>query len=324
MVKISHLSTKLIKEMKTDQANLALNYCYNIREAIIPYLPLVSDSDLLLLLNIRYPDLLKTLSPENATYLRPLVRLILISYSSLKYAEFYMPKIKSRSLRAVLQICFNPGMIFDLEYISPELQVLADIFNNLTKSSRPNLQCYDCGTTARGVFYNLIKVNRKTGFQLSLYEIQQLQLNYFNQYRTSADSLNHLIRKLDQIRQSAVILVSIKFGEELFGHIFIIEKFFPANGKPIYRMYQSALNSYLLIDYLESVKYLENESLGFSLSEFHSDLKKMINIKTWTRTEELLFVKWFSFYPQDTILDTSTIRFNHGVILYGGEQPSPL
>lgn len=312
---MKQLSTRLLQKMRQDQQNLALNYCYDIREAIVPYLAQVSASDISFLQEITYPELLSWLTDKNATRLDPLVRLILISCQSVKYVEYHLPHVKSPSLKAILRTCFSPETIFDLEYINPELQVLADIFNNLTRSSRPNLQCYDCGTSSRGVFYNLIKTHRKGGFHLSKSEIEQFRKNYFYQYQTPLASLNALIHKLRLIERNGVILISIKFGDNLFGHIFIIEKIFLSRS-PIYRIYQSALNSFLLIDYLTSVKYLENETLGFSLPEFHSDLQKMISVPRWTRAEELLFVKWFAFYPQDTINDTSNIRFNHAEILY--------
>jgi len=305
----------LIDNMAYDREHGSLNYYFDIREGILPYLDQIKKSDFLTLKHLNYTeakDYLETLDADDSYHL--LLYLILVSYYSVKYIEHYLPKVQDPSLRAVLNVCFSREMIFDLEYSDPELDVLSDIFNNLSFSARKNLHCYDCGTTARGVFYNLIKANRGT-FWLDGQEIFQIRKDYYKKTKNRFDGLRKLITNLRTVDRNCVFIVGLAFGPELFGHILVAEVVF-INGKRIIRFYQSALNSFLLIDYLAKMRYLENEDLGINLKSFERDMTRLLSVPAWGDKENNLFVKWFSFWPQDQILDTRPILFHHAYITY--------
>lgn len=308
--------TQLIDYMEYDMENGALNYYYDIRDAIIPYLHLAKLSDLLYIKQLDYKDYkvyLKSLDSRKTYDL--LIYLILISYYSLKYVNYYLPKTDDPSLHAVLNVCFSPEMVLDLEYSDPELDVLADIFNNLTSSGRKNLQCYDCGTTARGVFSNLIRVNRGR-FWLDGEEIQKFRKKYYEDSPDRFTSLKKLTQDLRTIKKSGVFIVGVRFGENLFGHIFIAEVLIDKESNRKVRFYQSALNSYLLIDYLAKMGYLKDENASINVDMFEKDMLATMKVNSWSDKEDALFTKWFAFWPQDKIKDTSPMRFHYAYITY--------
>ena len=238
---------QLNEYMKYDRRHGALNYQYDLREGVIPLMEEIRDQDLMLLENIDLMDTkkyVKTLDMENPYDL--LLYLVLTCNHSFKTIQYYLPDLRCKSLKAVLNLCFSPQMVFNLDYVDPELDVLADIFNNLVYSGRRNLHCYDCGTTARGVFYNLIKANRGR-FKLTTPEIFQVRKDYYYDTKNKFTSLQSFIQDLRKTDKDTVFIVGIKFGDNLFGHIFVAEVLY-TKGKKVIRFYQSALNSYLLID----------------------------------------------------------------------------
>jgi hypothetical protein len=245
-----------------------------------------------------------------------LIYLIAIaSYSYVYVQHFLREGSLDRSLRAILKICFNPQITGKMEYSDPELDVLSNMFNLMFKSGRKNLHCYDCGTVARGVFYSLVKEHRKN-FGLNSREIYQLRDEYlYLDHNDGFVGLDQLMERLRSIGQPCAFIVGLKFGPDKFGHIFVIEKLW-YEGEPVIRFYQSALNSYLLMDYLVRMNYLESPNIGVDLDDFEKDMRHLLTVPRWKEREELLFVKWFAFYPQSEIDDTSLIRINNSYVIY--------
>ena len=306
---------ELINIMKNDRENGSLNYCYDIRETVVAHLPLIEVDDLREVEMIEYPEITEFLKSLDQTSTGDiLLYLVLISYFSVKYMDHYLPKVKCRSLRAIVKLCYTPKMVFNLVYREPELDVLTDIFNNLKLSSRRNLHCYDCGTTARWVFYNCIHANRGR-FYLTSTEIHNIRSDYYQDSPDRFDCLRRLMYTFRNTNKPGIIIIGVRFGEDMFGHVLVAEVLFP-NNKPIVRLYQSALNSYLLIDYLTNMRYLENESLGINLDVFEKDMMSILTPKFWTKKEDSLFAKWYAFWPQDKIKDTETIRIDHALLVY--------
>ena len=305
----------LLANMTNDKKYGSLNFCYDIREGILPYLHLVRTEDRLKLERLHYLDIadyIETLDLGDTYHL--LIYCFLICNYSVKYVEHFLPNVRSRSLKAALDLCFSRAMIFNLDHSDPELDVLSDIFNNINLSSRKNLHCYDCGTSARGVFFNLIKANRGT-FYLNSEEIFQLRREYYFTAPDRFSSLRILLKDLRSTDKNSVFIMGIKFGENLFGHIMVAELEVLENSRRV-RFYQSALNSYLLIDYIAKMKYLENENKGINLRLFEKDMTAVMKVSSWSAREDAIFAKWFAFWPQDKITDTSTMRFHHARIVY--------
>jgi len=244
--------------------------------------------------------------------------LLFLSFENYIYVNHYLSsRLLDRSMTAVLKQCFSGEMIHQLQYSDSKLDVLSNVFNLMLKSGRKNLHCYDCGTVARGVFYNLIKEHRGN-FNLTWFEIQKLREDYlYLEHGNAKDGLMDLMESLRGISKSAVFIVGLKFGQDKFGHIFVIEKLWlPGMERPTIRFYQSALNSYLLIDYLVASGYLEDPLRTIDLDDFERDMLQMISVRSWGERENGLFVKWFRFYPQNEVDDTTYIRINSSYVTY--------
>ena len=76
-----------------------------------------------------------------------------------------------------MNLCFEKNEIFNLEFFQPQLNVLANLFNVLINSGRDNVNCYDCGTVARGILYELLKEYRDS-FYLTEDEINRIYEEY--------------------------------------------------------------------------------------------------------------------------------------------------
>lgn len=338
---------RLMATKAYDETYGALNYCHLIREAV---LDIITDRQLLDQIDLTIGDIEEVTNlinygeidnymvthnidgqTETMSDRAKVLHLLLISYLSLKYIEWYLPTvgIHSKSLKAILTLCFSPQMVLNLDYSDPTLDVLSGIFNNMVGSYRKNLQCYDCGTTARGVFYNLIKANRKGGFSLSSNEIDQFKTNYYYDAPDRFTSFRNLINDLKTVPRSGVFIAGVRFGDDMFGHVFIFEVIVdPDDGnssnsnssnhhcRRIIRLYQSALGSYLLIDYVYRMGYLEQEEIGIDLDEYEKDTLATMEVNSWSHREDALFAKWYAFWPQGEIKDTEPMRYHHAYILY--------
>jgi len=315
---------KLLKKYTTDCSLGSLNYYWEIRREMKKYdlsqdLPKIRQLDYPVV--NRYVQKLqkkqdqqrsRSLSLSSVEHKQNYTLLVLLVCRPANYIDYHLATCQDPSLRAVLQFCHHPDLLNNLKYSDPELNVLADIFNQIILSGRKNLHCYDCGTSSRGTFFNLVQLHRPTQL-LTAQEVKQLREDYMEIGKTKIDNpkegLDLLLRNLRQVKAPAVCVLGMGFGKDKFGHILTIEKL-QIEGTEVIRFYQSALASYLLIDYLHQMRYFEHPTKGIDLDLFEQDMNRLISVKSWGEREIALFVKWFCFYPQSEIDDTSGIRFN--------------
>jgi hypothetical protein len=90
---------------------------------------------------------------------------------------------------------------------------------------------------------------------------------------------------------NCLYLCAMQLGED-FGHIYVIEKIHNR-----FRIYQSCLGAYLLIDYIEHMNYAEDISRGIDITDHLNCLEQLFSNRTWTPTRRKLFTKWFHFTP---------------------------
>lgn len=236
-----------------------------------------------------------------------------LANSSYIYMNKYYKYGVDNTIDAIITMCYNPKQTDEFNHSDVYLDVISNVFNLIIKSTRKNINCYDCGTVARGMFCNLLKKYR-SNFFISVDEINKIRDEYFIQRKWST-GVNVLISNLKKVDKSSIFICGLNFGPKKFGHVFIIDVQVIDN-KKIIRILQSALNSYLLIDYIYHMDYLNNPHKSMDLKEFKSDMLKLQAVPKWTEKENLIFVKWYCFYPQSEIDDTSNIKFNSSFISY--------
>lgn len=305
----------LISGYIEDSKNNSLNYNWEIRVFLKKNKINKQDKQVVKSLKCRNINQYLDKISESIEKNKLLFLYFLSRYSYICINDYLSQSNVDRSLKAILQICNQLNIIDLSNKYDPNLDILSNIFNKMFQSGRNNLHCYDCGTTARGIFYSLIKEYRQQ-FYIKPEEIYRIRREYLStEHQSSFDSLAWLMTRLRAINHPSVFIVGLKFGPDKFGHIFIIEKIL-INNKLVTRFYQSALNSYLLMDYLVNVGYLDFPDKDIDLDEFESDMLHLISVPKWSETENLLFVKWYAFYPQSKIDDTSTIRINSSYLIY--------
>lgn len=203
---------------------------------------------------------------------------------------------QDKSLSAVCQLCTDFDHIIDVEHNDQCLSYLAKTFNELTDSSRSLHMCYDCGTVARGVFFQLIKAYRGQ-FVINVTELQRIKDDYFMQRYKGTKGVDVLKKYVHTIHQNCLFLCALQLGKD-FGHIYIIEKFY-INEWPRFRIYQSCLDAYLLVDYIECMDYGHDLSAGIDIDQHLDALYQLLSTPTWTLKEINLFIHWYKFYPSD-------------------------
>jgi hypothetical protein len=183
---------------------------------------------------------------------------------------------------------------------------MAQMFNDLIGSDRTLHMCYDCGTVARAVLFQLIKAYRGSP-RLRRDEITRIKDEYYMTRYKGATGVRDLRKHTTTAGNvNCLYLCAIQLGED-FGHIYVIEKI---NNR--FRIYQSCLGAYLLIDYIEHMNYAEDTSQGVDISDHLDCLEQLFSNRTWTPKIEVLFTKWFHFIPpvgpspKDTKLFTFT------------------
>jgi len=212
---------------------------------------------------------------------------------------------KDISLKAICQLCTDPDLIYDVNHKDKQLSYLAHLFNQLIDSDRILLMCYDCGTVARGVFFQLVNAYRGQ-FLIRNDEIERIKDEYYmNKYPTDV-SLSIFRNNTQKIKKNCIYMCALQFGEK-FGHIYIIEKVY-IKEKPRYRIYQSCHQSYLLIDYIEHMNYANNIMSGIDIDDHINDLSHLLLTEKWGQKEIDLFIKWFHFYPMGRILSSDVKR----------------
>jgi hypothetical protein len=224
---------------------------------------------------------------------------------------------KNTSIKEAAKLC-TPNSKNQKEILN-----LATQFNKITDSDRPLIpDFYDCGTTARAIFMQLIKKNRN-GEGLQEYELPIIKSYYqspCNYGISNRENLDEAIQTLKTMNDG-IMIISIRFWYSLhpqrtqyetdthgptrvlqqdhkikigdkscsqFGHVFVIEK---KSGK--YYLFQSALNTYTLLDYLAANSYEPQIDAVSMLKGFYP----LIETDTWTIKEKKQFMRDFAFAP---------------------------
>ncbi len=195
------------------------------------------------------------------------------------------------SLKYITSLCSNPKLKTNPNIEDIKLTKYSNLFNKITDSNRKLLRCYDCGTNARGIFFNIIKAHRQT-LKLSKEEKNRIKTLYNDFESPVLSKIHSCFEFLDKIDRPCVIIISLGLIES--GHVFILEKLF-VNNKLIVRQYQSALNSHMVLDYLYHIDIINNINVSLNYTQLFNDLKYLFSLKNWTDDDKRIFTKWF-FY----------------------------
>lgn len=234
-----------------------------------------------------------------------------ISTSSFKYYQDNHKNIdRDRSLRRIVRMCHCNGTSETTKCTDVKVTNLAEYFNDMVNSSRNVLACYDCGTVARATFLELINEYR---VPLTLKEKEQVDYYYDSSRLKPIDALEDFKKVFKSCKKHTICIASIGMdgidGDSGFGHIWCFEKRFDKNRKPIYIMYQSCLNSYLMLDYIEYMSYGSKNITGLDIDEFIKDMRILIKKNRWTKKENDIFTNWFHFKPTSKVKKVSSFLF---------------
>lgn len=228
-----------------------------------------------------------------------------IANQSLKYYNDNQAMINSDiSLSTIYELCNDQKHWFDPGAGDPVVYDLASQFNQISESDRKLHKCYDCGTVARAIFMRLI-IRHRTGekvknlqpdtdirIPLSKRERNRIKRMYRLKRGKQLEEVDKCYKKLKQMK-SGVQILSLGYGD--FGHIWIIEKLHSVRLGSLYRIYQSSLRSYLLVDFLRYMDYANNKDKTFNIDKFFSQLSGILDEKEWTNDDENIFVNLFKF-----------------------------
>ncbi len=205
-----------------------------------------------------------------------------------------------KSLKIVSNICNCSDTALSTVCNQYNIKELGEYFNSVAGSGREVKHCYDCGTVARAIFLTMV-----SSFKGGLTEEDKLSIrSLYNPDRLKpSESIEDFYGVIKSVKGHCIFMVSI--GLDNFGHIWIIEKF--PNGK--YTMYQSALGSYLLMDYLE-YRDSANNNKWLNIHTFYKAMKYLINYNgPWTNEENNLFCKWFQFMPTSAVTKVKSFLY---------------
>ena len=186
----------------------------------------------------------------------------------------------------------------------------ARMFNNIFEKGRSLAGCYDCGTIGRAGFMTYIKMKNDCyeisesskirnyndvckGFNLDKYNKGSIANNYsFPERDNSLERLEDLKKELMSSKNN-IYICSISLSDGI-GHIWVIESL----GNDEFRIYQSSLNEYLLIDYLKFMNYNGRNNLKKSdIIKFLNTLADLINLKSWTQEIANKYYSIFYHHP---------------------------
>jgi hypothetical protein len=223
---------------------------------------------------------------------------------------------KDKSLHAVCQLCTDVDHVVNIKRRDHRLAFLAQLFNQLVNSDRSLYMCYDCGTVARGVFLQLINAYRGR-LTLSRPELDRLHRDYYMNRYHGAQGVEVLHDNVHKIKQNCLFLCALQHGEDS-GHIYVIDKTYLAGqSHPRYRIYQSCLNAYLLVDYVESMDYGRDISVGVDIDQHLNHLHHLLSTLIWKQPEIDVFIKWYKFYPHSGASPKDKKLFTSTYIIYG-------
>jgi hypothetical protein len=208
--------------------------------------------------------------------------------------------------------------VIDINHQDLQLNILGQKFNQLIHSARELRACYDCGTTARGVFFQLIKAYRHD-FHLSPQEIERVKSEYYMTRYHGAEGVDVLRSRMRTIDHNCLFMCAMQLGEE-FGHVYILEKTWQDehdghSGHFRYRMYQSCLRAYLLIDYIETMDYARHPNQGIDIFAHLEHLEHLFSTPVWGAKEIDQFNNWFKFTPPDEVKTPGRKLFTNTFIL---------
>ena len=207
-----------------------------------------------------------------------------------KHKSFFSSDI---SLNAISSICTNPILQQDPSLEDQYLTKLSQFFNFISKTQRNLYKCYDCGTNARSIFLNLIKANRG---KLIIYPFERERI--VNMYNTYDDDPIPKIKAckdfLINTHKNFVVIISLGLTES--GHVYTLEKRI-INGKENIQQYQSALNSHMILDFLEHVDIVSKIKNNISLNyvQMMDDLLLLFNLYEWKKEHKKIFTQWFYY-----------------------------
>ena len=192
-----------------------------------------------------------------------------------------------------------------------EIMSKAQTFNTIFEKGRSLAGCYDCGTIGRAVFMSFIKM--KNGcynisneshkkilkdycekYSFENYNIKNISSNYsFEEIDNSLERADDFKKELTTKNEHNIFICSISLSDGI-GHIWIFEKL--PNFE--YRLYQSSLNEYLLIDYLNYMNYNGKNNLQEKdINAFIKNLIDLINLKEWNNTIKNKYYNLFFHNP---------------------------
>lgn len=189
---------------------------------------------------------------------------------------------------AVCRMCADMDHVRDIKKYDRRLDYLSHLFNRLIDSNRGLLMCYDCGTVARGVFFELVATYRNGQLRLRRSELKRIKETYYMNYYHGTTGIRSLRSKIHSIHCNCLFLCAMQLGND-FGHIYVIEKIY-INRVPRYRIYQSCFNSFLLLDYIEFMDYANNPKTGIDIDQHLDALQHLIGTSAWSPNDIQLFI----------------------------------
>ena len=202
------------------------------------------------------------------------------------------------SLNAILNLCSTNDHKYSVNVEDKTVTFLSELFNLKLRSNRKLFKCYDCGTNARAFFFSLIKAHRGS-FDISPGEINIMKEMYYSRDSDVIKRIKACHAYMYNVKKDTVFICSIGVGKS--GHVFIIEK----RNSNRYHLYQTSLNSFLLLDYIEQKDYANKLTSGINIKYFFDSLIKLFMTDKWGHPEKLLFTELFSFLPNHEIISPS-------------------
>ena len=131
------------------------------------------------------------------------------------------------------------------------------------------------------------------GFNLDKYNKGSIANNYsFPERDNSLERLDNLKKELMSSKNN-IYICSISLSDGI-GHIWVIESL----GNDEFRIYQSSLNEYLLIDFLKFMNYNGRNNLSKSyIKSFLKNLEDLIKLKSWSKENARKYYDIFYHYP---------------------------
>ena len=281
------------------------------------------------------------------SFYKKLLKLFSICISNFNYIYENAGGI-DRSIGAILAICNNKKLGFDVDNEDDVLTKLSRKFNDIFLSGRNIYKCYDCGTVARGIFYALLNEYRGS-ISVTKDEIHRMTTEYTLDYKSPTDQINDMRKNLkSDSHKNSLTIVSLQLGDH-FGHTFVIERtnMNQTGGKSKIRaklmnkmksgkvgtktikggnfigntnldlmrsssekirMYQGSFRSYLLSDYIEYMDYLRGKNWTFDVDKFADDMIKIMITPKWVQEDLDNFLHWYNFKPPKNRYTSKDIR----------------